>query len=85
MTLDHDKSLQVYFFCVKRQAKNAFLKDVKSTVVRVYKVVKLCNMSKDKNNLMPNHDYHRWTQGMGKICSDHCFFRRQKGRVKLIH
>ena len=47
MTLDHDKRLQVYFFCVKRQAKNAFLKDVKSTVVRVYKVVKLCNMSKD--------------------------------------
>ena len=46
MTLDHDKSLQVYFFCVKRQAKNDFLKDVKSTVVRVYKVVKLCNMSK---------------------------------------
>ena len=30
--LNHDKSLQIYFFCVKRQAKNDFLKDVKSTV-----------------------------------------------------
>ena len=26
--LNHDKSLQVSFFCVKRQAKNDFLKDV---------------------------------------------------------
>ena len=31
--LNHDKSLQIYFFCVKRQAKNDFLKDVESTVV----------------------------------------------------
>ena len=31
--LNPDKSLQIYFFCVKRQAKNDFLKDVKSTVV----------------------------------------------------
>ena len=30
--LYHNKSLQVYFFCVKRQAKNDFLKDVESTV-----------------------------------------------------
>ena len=30
--LYHDKSLQIYFFCVKRQAKNNFLKDVESTV-----------------------------------------------------
>ena len=30
--LNHDKSLQIYFFCVKGQAKNDFLKDVKSTV-----------------------------------------------------
>ena len=29
--LNHDKSLQIYFFCVKRQAKNDFLKDVEST------------------------------------------------------
>ena len=27
-----DKSLQIYFFCVKRQAKNDILKDVESTV-----------------------------------------------------
>ena len=27
-----DKSLQIYFFCVKRQAKNDFLKDVENTV-----------------------------------------------------
>ena len=31
--LNHDKCLQIYFFCVKRQAKNNFLKDVKSTVM----------------------------------------------------
>ena len=30
--LNHDKSLQIYFFCVKCQAKNDFLKDVESTV-----------------------------------------------------
>ena len=32
--LNHDKSLQIYFFCVKCQAKNDFLKDVESTVVK---------------------------------------------------
>ena len=31
--LNHDKSLQIYFFCVKCQAKNDFLKNVESTVV----------------------------------------------------
>ena len=30
--LNHDKGLQIYFFCVKQQAKNDFLKDVESTV-----------------------------------------------------
>ena len=30
--LNHDKSLQIYFFCVKCQAKNDFLKDGESTV-----------------------------------------------------
>ena len=30
--LNHDKSLQIYFICVKRQAKNDFLKDVESKV-----------------------------------------------------
>ena len=30
--LNHDKSLQIHFFYVKRQAKNDFLKDVESTV-----------------------------------------------------
>ena len=33
--LNHDKSLQIYFFFVKRQTKNYFLKDVESTVVWV--------------------------------------------------
>ena len=28
--LNHDKNLQIYYFCVKRQAKNDFLKDVES-------------------------------------------------------
>ena len=31
--LNYDKNLQIYFFCVKREAKNDFLKDVESTVV----------------------------------------------------
>ena len=30
--LNHDKSLQIYFFCVQRQAKNDFPKDVERTV-----------------------------------------------------
>ena len=30
--LNHDKNLQIYFLCVKHQAKNDFLKDVESTV-----------------------------------------------------
>ena len=30
--LNHDKSLQIYFFCVKCQVKNDFLKPVESTV-----------------------------------------------------
>ena len=32
--LNLDKKLQIYFFCVKRQAKNDFLKDVESTVIQ---------------------------------------------------
>ena len=31
--LNHDKSLQIYYFCLKRRAKNDFLKDVESTLV----------------------------------------------------
>ena len=30
--LNHEKSLQIYFFCVKRQANNDFLKDIESTI-----------------------------------------------------
>ena len=30
--LNHGKKLQIYFFCLKRRAKNDFLKDVESTV-----------------------------------------------------
>ena len=30
--LNHDKSLQCFFFCVKCQAKHYFLKDVESIV-----------------------------------------------------
>ena len=34
LSLNHGKSLQIYmYFCLKRQAKNDFMKDVKSTVV----------------------------------------------------
>ena len=31
--LNHDKSLQINFICVKHQGKNNFLKDVESTVI----------------------------------------------------
>ena len=31
--INYDKGLQIYFSCVKRQAKNDFLKDVERTVV----------------------------------------------------
>ena len=34
--LNHNKKLQIYF-CVKRQAKNDFLKDGESTVLRSYR------------------------------------------------
>ena len=30
--LNQDRSLEIYFYCVKHQAKNDFLKDVESTV-----------------------------------------------------
>ena len=36
--LNHDKSLQIYFFCLKHQAKNDFLKDVVSNVGIVFKI-----------------------------------------------
>ena len=36
---NHDKSLQIYFFRVKHQAKNNFLKDVKSTVDSCFDVI----------------------------------------------
>ena len=32
--LNHDKSLQINFICEKHQAKNDFLKNVESTVVK---------------------------------------------------
>ena len=34
--LNHDKSMKIYFFCVKRHAKNDFLKYVESTVEKMY-------------------------------------------------
>ena len=33
--LNHAKSLQIYFFCVKRQVKNDFLKNVERRVTSV--------------------------------------------------
>ena len=35
--LNHDKSLQINFICVKHQTKNDFLKDVESTVGMVFR------------------------------------------------
>ena len=40
--LNHDKSLQIYFFCVKRLAKNGFLKDVESAVAEIYQTWQMC-------------------------------------------
>ena len=34
--LNHDKSLQIYLFCVQRQAKNDFPKDVERTVMYLF-------------------------------------------------
>ena len=39
--LNHDKNLQIYFFCVKPQTKNDFLKDVKS-IVSIYSISDNC-------------------------------------------
>ena len=47
-TLNHDKSLQIYFF-VKHQAKNDFLKDVECTVV--------ANTSNSKQMPNTSHNY----------------------------
>ena len=33
--LNNDKSLKIYLFCVKHQAKNDFQKDVESTLATV--------------------------------------------------
>ena len=33
------KNLQIYFFCIKRQARNDFLKDLESTVGRVMQLI----------------------------------------------
>ena len=39
---NHDKSLQIYFFCVKHQSKNDFLKDVESILLYGLHQVKKC-------------------------------------------
>ena len=43
--LNHHKSLQIYFFCVKRRAKKDFLKDVRSTVVTGHRELVLYRFS----------------------------------------
>ena len=55
---NHDKSLKIYFFCVKRQAKNDFLKDVESTVVGF---LSSCILQNKKKKLR--------TPTVGKLCS----------------
>ena len=35
----HDKHMQIYFFCIKRQANNDFLKEVESTALRKHSYV----------------------------------------------
>ena len=32
LALNHAKSLQIYFFCVKRKVKNSFVKDIERRV-----------------------------------------------------
>ena len=46
--LNHDKSLQINFICVKHQAKNDFLKDVESTVVFV-------NLDSESDYIVPSN------------------------------
>ena len=41
--LSHDKILQIYFFCVKRQAKIVFLKDVES-IVGIFIIIQQCSL-----------------------------------------
>ena len=50
--LNHDKSLPIFFFCVKRQAKNGFLKDVESTVGKalIISTHKVCFRGEIKTN-----------------------------------
>ena len=50
--------MQIYFFCVKRQAKNDFLKDVESTVV--------IGLRKKKKNIFI-FPQHKWLQNMPKL------------------
>ena len=52
--LNHDKNLKIYFFCVKRQAKNDFLKDVESTVVS-------CSWNENSQWSDVNHIWHVWS------------------------
>ena len=62
--LYHDKNLQIYFSCVKRQAKkNDFLKDGKSTVEYIVVLEK----KKSPSTQLPSHPHADFIKrGQGK-------------------
>ena len=51
--LNHDISLQIYFFCVKRQAKNGFLKGIESTEKSLPTVTAKIGSTLKEKNLLP--------------------------------
>ena len=55
--LNHDKNLQIYYFCVKCQGKNDFLKDVESTVEGDYYVIIIFIISASKHTFWYKEDW----------------------------
>ena len=48
--LNHDRSLQIYFFCVKCQAKTDFLKDETNFLITKTRLFKYIENSTSKKN-----------------------------------
>ena len=62
--LNHDKHLQIYFFCVKRQAKNDFLKDVESIVASFGQLSLIRDPHINFQNYQDGLDYHKGTENI---------------------
>ena len=65
--LNHDKNLQIYFFCVKRQAKNDFLKDVERTVVSSDQIFILIILFDISTRIKPNAVDSRYLEIQGAL------------------